>query len=227
MTFQHHGKKVVVKGGPSLTNTRVSLKSMMKTWGADDQGYLVEYRVMEGNLFVKGLYDEEELTVDNMIPPLPSKFSDVFDWSEELPLKRDIKHHIYIKKGVDPVNVRPYRYAHHQKEEMERLMDEMLKTGIIRPSTSPYSRSVLLVKKKDGRWRFCVDCGALNNVTIQDKFPILVVDELFDELNAANMFSKIDLKVGYHQIRMHPRAWRRQLFAHMRSIISSWSCHLD
>jgi len=142
---------------------------------------------------------------------IPTEVQQIIDSSDSLfkepnvlPPSRDFDHKIPLLPGVKPVNVKPYRYAPTQKDEIERQIKEMLANGIIRPSHSPFASPVILVKKKDGTWRFCVDYRQLNNITVKDKYPLPIVDELLDELHGAAWFTKLDMRSGYHQIRVVP-----------------------
>ncbi|KAL8103483.1 hypothetical protein AgCh_027900 [Apium graveolens] len=136
------------------------------------------------------------------ITKILESYSSIFDEPKTLPPKRPFDHHITLELNAKPVNVRPNRFTHFQKTEIEKQVQHMLELGLVRPSISPYSSPILLVRKKDGTWHLCTDYRALNAITLKDRFPIPTVDELLDELGGAVYFSKIDLRAGFHQIRM-------------------------
>lgn len=122
-----------------------------------------------------------------------------------MPPRRPFDHRVHLVPDAASVNVRPYRYPYFQKNEIERQVKDMLDQGIIQRSSSPFSSPVLLILKKDGTFHFCIDYRALNTATVSDHFTILTVDELFGELGKARIFTKLDLRSGYHQIRMHDK----------------------
>jgi len=107
---------------------------------------------------------------------------------------------IELEAGATPMITAPYRHPKKFKDEIEKAIKELLAMGHIRPSRSPFASSVVLVLKKDGTLRMCIDYRALNKKTIKNRYPIPRIDELMDELHGAVFFSKIDLRSGYHQI---------------------------
>jgi hypothetical protein len=139
-----------------------------------------------------------------LMEDLLHSFASLFDTRTGLPPPRDRQHCIRLILGTAPVAVRSYRYVHLQKEELERQCAVMLTQGVIRPSSSAFSAPMLLVKKADDSWRFCVDYRVLNAKTVKDKFPIPVVEELLDEHRGTSFFTKLNLRSGYHQVLMHP-----------------------
>ncbi|PNX93254.1 Ty3/gypsy retrotransposon protein, partial [Trifolium pratense] len=198
MSFWLNKEWVTLKGMESSLNMMDTLHSVLckpklkRSTGGEEAKVKVSCGVLHS------LEVEQSRELEHLL----SLYADVFQDPKGLPPKRNKEHVITLREGAGAINVRPYRYPHHHKDEIEKQVGEMLQAGIVRPSTSAFSSPVLLVKKKDNSWRLCVDYRALNKATIPDKFPIPVIEELLDELHGASYFSKLDLKSGYHQVRV-------------------------
>ncbi|KAJ0624008.1 putative nucleotidyltransferase, Ribonuclease H [Helianthus annuus] len=134
---------------------------------------------------------------------LLQEFEDIFEVPKGLPPPRSLDHKIVLKDEKINLNLKPYRYPSAQKDVIEAMTQELLDSGVIRPSTSSFAAPVVLVKKKDATWRMCVDYRRLNDATVKDVFPIPLIEELLEELHGAVVFSKLDLRSGYHQVRMY------------------------
>jgi hypothetical protein len=134
-----------------------------------------------------------------------SKHQSIFETPQGLPPSHGAHDHsIPLIPGSLPPNVHPYHHPFSQKNEIEKIVQELLVVGVIFPSTSPYSSPIVMVLKKEGTWCMCPDFHALNRITIKDKFPIPVIDDLLDELKGAQFFTKLDLP-----FRLSPNSYER------------------
>ncbi|GJR23997.1 putative reverse transcriptase domain-containing protein [Tanacetum coccineum] len=135
--------------------------------------------------------------------PVVREFPEVFPEDlPGLPLIRQVEFQIDLIPGTTPVARAPYRLAPSEMQELSNQLQELSDRGFIRPSTSPWGAPVLFVKKKDGSFRMCIDYRELNKLTVKNRYPLPRIDDLFDQLQGSSVYSKIDLRSGYHQLRV-------------------------
>ena len=128
---------------------------------------------------------------------------DVFpDELPALPPHRVVDFGIELHPGISPISMTPHRMASIRLQELRVQLQELLDKGFIRPSTSPWGAPVLFAKKKGKTLRLCIDYRQLNRVTIKNRYPLPRIDDLFDQLRGARVYSKIDLHTGYYQLRV-------------------------
>ena len=156
--------------------------------------------------------------------PIVKEFPDVFPGDiSGLPLDREVEFTIDLIPGTEPISIPPYRMAPSELRELKAQLEELLSKGFIRPSISPWGAPVLFVKKKDGSLKLCIDYKQLNRVTIRNQYPLPRIDELFDQLQGSRVYSKIDLRSGYHQLRVQesdvPKTAFRTRYGHYEFLV--------
>ncbi|GJY71454.1 putative reverse transcriptase domain-containing protein [Tanacetum coccineum] len=188
-------RTLVVKGDDGVS--RLKVVSCMKVRKYVDRGsYLFVAQVIEKEL--------AERRLENML--VICEFPDVFlEDFPGLPPSRQVEFKIELVPGAAPVARAPYRLAPSEMKELARQLQELSDKGFIRPSSSPWGAPVLFVKKKDGSFRMCIDYRELNKLTIKNRYPLPRIDDLFDQLQGSSVYSKIDLRSGYHQLRVREK----------------------
>ena len=156
---------------------------------------------------------------DMSLPRVVCEYEDVFpDELPGLPPPRDVDFRIELHPNTLPISMTPHRMALVEFQELKVQIQELLGKGFIRPSTSPWGAPVLFAKKKDKTLRLCIDYRRLNRVTIKNRYPLSRIDDLFDNLKVARVYSKIDLRTGYHQLRVReadiPKTTFRTRYGH-------------
>jgi len=195
MIFELEGIQYELKGlkyGPSEVINSHGMETLVKN---GSKGVVFKLYYMEVNQEDENIPEELRCTLEwhyRVFQEIP----------KGLPPSRDHEHQIKLILGSTPPNKRSYIYPHQQKGKIEKILQDMLDSGCIQPSRSSFSAPLVMVRRKENSWRMSPDYRDINKITIKYKFPIQNSDELLDELHAVAYFKKLDLKSGYHQIRL-------------------------
>ena len=198
LSFDKEGETVLLQGDSHTAKVR------MRQGTAAQRHIRNKVRTSLQHSCMIRVQNSQVTPVPKSLTQLLDQYQDIFKEPISLPPIRELDHQIPHIPDAKPFKINPYKYPHMQKSKIERQVKDLLQSGIIQPSHSPFASPALLVKKKDRSWRLCINYRQLNNLTIKDKFSIPIIDDLLDELHNAKIFSKIDLRSGYHQIRMNP-----------------------
>ncbi|CAJ2678818.1 unnamed protein product [Trifolium pratense] len=207
MEFHTQGKRFVLRGAKVPSFKLVNNKSFAQAVHKGAELCFLSISNHVNSFDVPTCYVMQSGVSDVSLPPviadLIEDYGDIFRDPEHLPPPRPgFDHKIPLKEGAEPFNLRPYRFSVIQKDIIDKLVNDMLAQGIVQHSNSPFASPTILVRKKDGSWRLCVDFRRLNDLTIKDRFPIPLIEDLMDELCGSVVFSKLDMRSGYHQLRM-------------------------
>ena len=222
MEFEIDGKKHALIGLTFVELKTVKVKQLDKLLPYSSGCSLVQISSLhlvddtQSHCFSNGITLVNEERVLELINKLIDQHAVLFREPTQLPSYRRHDHRIPLKEGVNAVNIKPYKHYALQKDVIEKMTKKLMDVGFIQHNSSPFSSPVILVKKKvkkkDGTWKMCIDHIELNKGTIKDKYPIPMIEELLNELHRASLFSKIDLRAIYHQIRMYPLDMHKTAF---------------
>lgn len=162
--------------------------------------------------------EEGEMEMQRLL----QQFQDIFSDPGTLPIHRNCVHKIPLKQGAKPINLRPYRYSSLQKDTLESLIKEMMHVETIQPSNNPYSSLVVLVKKRDGSWRMCVDYRALNSQTIKNKYLYLSLKSYWMSYIERKSSPSWTCAQGTIKFVWFLKAYQKQLSKLMMAIMNFW-----
>jgi hypothetical protein len=195
------GKEYIVRAHQKKLNLSLINSGQMKRIVNVSKRYLLMVVKAKDTVGIDTFKDCDAKLKDDLVR-IVSDYDELFQVPKGLPPKRQVEHEIQLQQDVPLPNIGMYRLSVLENAEIKKQVQELVEQGVIRPSASPCGSPIILVPKKDGTWRMCVDFRALNKITVKNRYPLPRIDDLLDQLKHAVYFTKLDLRSGYHQIRV-------------------------